>query len=221
MRQQHQRRSRCWQGSAQFGWFFGCGVVGRHGSRLRRRSGRQGGRRGRNLLRLTAGRARRRRRGGRHRRKTRSQLLVRVSRICPVGNQALGKLLPLRSGQSSCRRWRHGCEIGIIGPLSGGQIFGVRRRVGIGVVPADPGQVAPRIDRIAGGKPEHHREHCKPARPPSWAFGRASPGQSPPGRSRPRRSRAGHRPPQRSRPRRSRRAGRARPAIPGGAARPP
>jgi hypothetical protein len=91
-----------------------------------------------------------------------------VSRICPVGDQALGQLLSFGGGQSTHRRRWHGGEIGIVGRLAGSQVFGVGRRIGIGVVPAHPGQVTPSVDRIAGGKPEEQCQSGAPVRrPPS------------------------------------------------------
>ena len=93
-------------------------------------------------------------------------------RVRPVGDQALGQLLPLGGGHRPVRRRRHRREIGIIGRLSGSQVLGVRRRIRIGVVLARPGQVTPGLDRIAGGEPEQQRNDGKPARRPLLPYSR-------------------------------------------------
>jgi hypothetical protein len=89
-----------------------------------------------------------------------------VSGIRPVGDQALRQLIPLGNGHRPHRRRRHRREVRVIRRLSGSQVSGVRRGIRIGVVLAGAGQVAPRIDRIAGTGPEEHRQNKNPASQP-------------------------------------------------------
>ena len=180
----HRSRFRRLAGLAQalFSWRSRCGgrfTRRRGGCRSRRRwSGHAFAGFGRcGIDRLGYGWRRGRRRRGRHRWKARTQALIAVFSVRPVGDQALRQLLALGGGQRSVWRWRHARQVGIVRRLAGRQILGVTRRFRVGIVLAGAAPVTPSLDRIARNKPQHRRQHrhpmhLTPGTPVSAAAGR-------------------------------------------------